>query len=107
MKERERRHEDPEEEREPAEARHRQLVDAPPAGEVDDAEPPRHPSHRGREQDDDGERDERAPDDLEVIGELVEDAEMRAVRRKHDVSVLRRRDELASAPPDGRSGLRP
>jgi hypothetical protein len=30
-----------------------------------------------------------------VIRELVEDAEVRAVRREHAVSVLRRRDALA------------
>jgi hypothetical protein len=32
-----------------------------------------------------------------VIAELVEDAEVRAVRRKHGVRVLRRRDALACA----------
>jgi hypothetical protein len=90
------RHEDPEEEPDPPEARHGKLVHAPPAGHVDHAEPPRHPSDRGRQQDDDGEGDERSPDDLEVIGELVEDAEVRAGRRKHDSSVLRRRDAPAS-----------
>jgi hypothetical protein len=32
-----------------------------------------------------------------VVSELVQDAEVRAARRKHDVSVLRRRDPLACA----------
>jgi hypothetical protein len=32
-----------------------------------------------------------------VIDELIEDAEVRAVRREHGVSVLRRGDELACA----------
>ena len=93
MEEGERRHEQTEEEREPAQARHRQLVDPPAARDVDDAEPPRHPSDGRRQQHDDGESDERPPQDVEVIAELVEDAEMRAgVRRKHAVSVLRDRD---------------
>ena len=61
VEEGERRHEDPEEEREPAEPRHRQRVDAPPTGKVDDAEPPRHPSHRRREDDDHNERDAPRP----------------------------------------------
>src|SRR5262249_25791701 len=57
----------------------------------DDAELPSHPPHRRREQDDDPERDERAPQDLEMIRELVEDAEMRAAGPEHqDVRVLRR-----------------
>ncbi len=99
VKEGERRHEHPEEERQPAEPRHRQLVDAPPAGQVDDAEPPRHPSHRRREQNDDDERDNGAPDDVEIVGELVDDAEMRAadVPDNHGTSVLRRLDASACA----------
>ena len=59
------------------------------------AEPARHPSDCGRQQDDDAERDERSPKDVEVIAELVEDAEVRAVRREHAVRVLRRGDALA------------
>ena len=39
---------------------------APALGAVDDAEQARHPADRRREQHDDDERDERAPDDLEV-----------------------------------------
>jgi hypothetical protein len=97
VEERERRHEHPEEEPDPAETGHRQLVDAPAAGDVDDAEPPGHPSHRRCEQHDDREGDERAPQDLEVIAELVEDAEVRADRREHAVRVLRRRAALACA----------
>ena len=65
--ERERRHEDPEEERDPAEARDRPHVQPPAARRVDDAEPPRHPADRGREQHDDHEREQRAPDDLQVV----------------------------------------
>src|SRR6185437_6999252 len=49
------------------------------------------------QQDDDGEGDERSPEDLEVIAEFVEDAEVRAGRREHAVSVLRRGDVLACA----------
>ena len=101
VEEGERRHEHPEEEPDPAEARHRQLVHAPPAGDVDHAEPARHPSDCGGQQDDDAERDERSPEDVEVISELVEDAEVRAVRREHAVSVLRRWDAPACA---GRRG---
>jgi len=92
-----RRHEHPEEEPDPSEAGHRELIDAPPAGDVDHAEPARHPSDRGRQQDDDRESDERSPNDLEVIAELVEDAEVRAIRREHVVRVLRREDALACA----------
>ena len=95
VEEGERRHEHPEEQTDPAEARHRQLVDAPPTGDVDHAEPARHPSHRRRQQNDDGEGDERSPEDLEVIAELVEDAEVRADRREHADSVLRRPSRLA------------
>ena len=39
---------------------------APALGPVDDAEQPGHAADGRREQDDDHERDERAPDDLEV-----------------------------------------
>ena len=42
-------------------------------GAVDDAEQARHPADRRREQHDDDERDERAPHDLEIAGELVPD----------------------------------
>ena len=89
VEEGERRHEHPEEERDSAEARHGKLVDPPAAGDVDHAEPPRHPSHHRRKQDDDGEGDECAPEDFQVVAELVEDAEVRADRREHAVSVLR------------------
>ena len=44
--ERERRHEDPEEERDPAEPRDGPDVQPPAARRVDDAEPPRHPADR-------------------------------------------------------------
>ena len=47
VQEGERRHEHAEEEREPAEARHRQLVHAPAPRHVDDAEPARHPPTAG------------------------------------------------------------
>ena len=46
----------------------RQRVD-----HLDDAEQARHPADRGREQHDHDERDDRAPHDLEVVGELVPD----------------------------------
>jgi len=92
-----RRHEHPEEEPDPSEAGHRELIDAPPAGDVDHAEPARHPPHRGSQQHNEGEGDERSPEDIEVIAELVEDAEVRAVRREHVVRVLRREDALACA----------
>ena len=72
--ERERRDDDPEEERDAAEPRH--GAGARPAralGAVDDAEQARHPAHGRRQQDDHDERDERAPHDLEVAGQLVPD----------------------------------
>src|SRR5207237_5781415 len=95
VEERERRHDQAEEEREPAEARHRQLVHAPAPRNVDDSEPPRHPSDCRWQQYHDGEADERAPEDAEMIGKLVEDAEVRAACREHAVSVLRRWDAPA------------
>jgi len=95
VKKGERRHEHPEEEPDPAEPRHGKLVDPPAARDVDHAEPPRHPPDGGRQQDDDREGNERAPEDLEVIAELIEDAEVRAGRRKHGASVLRAGDAIA------------
>ena len=73
----ERGHEDAEEERETAEARDRVSVQAPPAGAVDDAQHSRHPADRRREQHDDDERDDRTPEDFEVIAEHVDDAVLR------------------------------
>ena len=69
----ERRHEDPEEEREPAEPRHRAAVHAARAGPVDDAEHPRHPADRRRQQHDDHERQHRPVDDLGMVGERLPD----------------------------------
>ena len=66
------RDEDPEEERQPAEPRHRQPVEPPRLRPVDDAEQPRHPADRGGQQQDDHERENRAPDHLEVVGERVD-----------------------------------
>ena len=57
LEERERGHEDPEEEREPAEPRNRVDVQPPPLRPVDDAEEPGHATDRGRQQDHDQERD--------------------------------------------------
>ena len=75
--ERERGHEDAEEEREPAEPRHRRAVDPAAAGRIDDAEKARHPADRRRQQHHDDERDERTPDDLQVVAENVDDAVVR------------------------------
>jgi hypothetical protein len=99
VEERERRYEQPEEEADPAEAGHRQRVDAPAPGDVDDAEPAGHPSHRRGQEDDEGEGDERSPEDAEVVGKLVEDAEVRAACPEHGLRVLRRGDALACAGP--------
>ena len=79
MEERERRDEDAEEERDPAEARHGAPVDPPPADGVDDAQQPGHPADRRRQQDDDREGDGAAPDDREVVAERVEDALVHAL----------------------------
>src|SRR5262249_47045863 len=79
--ERERRHEDPEEEGDAAEARHGRAVEAAAARRVDDAEQTRHAAPGRGQQGDDEERDERAPYDLEVIPEDVEDAVVDATAR--------------------------
>ena len=68
VEERERRDEDPEEEREAAEAGHGAAVEAPPLRPVDDAEQPGHAADRRGQQHDDRRSEQRAPDDLEVIG---------------------------------------
>ena len=97
VEERERRDEDPEEDREPAEPRDRPLVEAPRVGLVDDAEQAGHPADRRREQDDDAERDQRAPEDLGVRAQVFEHARalLRAVQAVacvaepgHDVALL-------------------
>ena len=72
VEERERRDEDPEEERESAEPRHGLPVQPARLGPVDCAEPPGHAPDRGREHEDDPERDERSPDDLEMVAERLE-----------------------------------
>ena len=64
LEERERRHEDAEEDRDPAEPRHRVRVQPPRLRPVDDAEQPRHPADRGRQQDHDHERGDRAVENL-------------------------------------------
>src|SRR5689334_22616919 len=72
VQERERRHEDPEEERKAAEPWHRTAVQPTGLRPVDDAEQPRHASDCRREQNDDDERDERAPDHVQVMRERLE-----------------------------------
>ena len=69
LEERQRRHEDPEEEREPAEPRDRVDVQPPALRPVDDAEEPGHAPHRRRQQDHDHERDGRAVENLGVSPE--------------------------------------
>ena len=68
VEERERRDEDPEEEREAAEPRDAAAArgGGPPPGRSTTPSMPRHAADRGREQDDDAEGDQRAPEDLEV-----------------------------------------
>jgi hypothetical protein len=72
VEERERRDDDPEEDREPAEPRNRPAVQAPRIGPVDGPEKPRHPTDRGREQDDDREGDRRSVQDLRRRLQLLE-----------------------------------
>ena len=69
--ERQRRHEDPEEERDPAEPRHRPAVEPPRRRLVDDAEEPGHPPDGGRQENHDSERDSGTPEHLEVVGERL------------------------------------
>ena len=67
----ERRDEDAEEDREPAEPRDRTLVEAARVGLVDDAEQARHAADGRGQQDDDAEGDQRAPDDLGVVAQVL------------------------------------
>ena len=61
----------------------RRLSRRPP-GVSTDAEQPRHPADRRREQHHDDEGDERAPDDLQVVAENVEDVVVRRAEVSRD-----------------------
>ena len=74
IEESERRHEDAEEQRQPAKARHRQTVQSARLRAVDDAEQPRHAADRRRQQHDHREREQPAPHGLEVVAEDAQDA---------------------------------
>ena len=67
LQEGERRHEDPEEEREAAEPWDRTAVEPPASGRVDDAEQARHPPDRRGQQDDDEEGETRSVEHFEVV----------------------------------------
>ena len=74
VEERERRDEDAEEQREPAETRHRARVRAPSLPRsVDDSQQPSHSADGRRQQYDDQHGDAEAVEDLEVVPELVPD----------------------------------
>ena len=72
VEERERRYEDPEEDREPAEPRDRTSVDPPRVRPIDCAEHPRHPADGRRQEHDDDERDDRPVQDFGRRTQLVE-----------------------------------
>ena len=68
LQEGERRHEDAEQERDPAQAGDRPDVQAPPLTRlVDDAEDAREAPDRRRQNEDDAERDQEAPEDFRVV----------------------------------------
>ena len=71
LEEGERRHEDPEEDRDPAESRDRVLVQPPRLRAVDDPKQARHPADRGREQDHDHEGGDRAVENLWMVAQRV------------------------------------
>ena len=71
VEEGERRDDDPEEDREPAEPRDRPPVETALVGPVDDAEQPRHAADRGRQQDDDAEGDQGPVQDLRCRPQVV------------------------------------
>jgi hypothetical protein len=50
------------------------VIEPPSAWRIDDAEQPRHAADRGRQQDDDDERDDRSPDHLKVVAQNLDDA---------------------------------
>ena len=78
VEEGERRDDDPEEEREPAEPRDRDPVDAPLVGDVDDAEPARHARRPpGVSRTTITSASDRAVEHLEVVAELVPQASRR------------------------------
>ena len=103
IEERERRHEDPEEDRETAETRDRPAVDPPPLGPVDGAEHPRHPTDRRRQQHDDDERDDRAVEDLRRRPQLVEHPRLTSSRT---AGRLRRRAPGGCSPSRSARGRR-
>ncbi len=72
VEKRERRHDDPEEDREPSETRDRPAVDAALVRPVDDAEHARHAADGGREQDDDAEGDQGSVENLRRRPQIVE-----------------------------------
>jgi hypothetical protein len=72
VEERERGHQDAQEDRKAAESRNRTPVDPSCVRPVDRPEHPRHPADRGRQEDDDDERDDRPIEDLRRRAQLVE-----------------------------------
>ena len=68
------RHEDPQEDREPAQPRDRPPVEPALVRGVDDAEQPRHPADCGRQQHHDQEGDRGAVEDLRVVPKLMPSA---------------------------------
>jgi hypothetical protein len=95
VEERERGDEDGEEEREPSEAWDRLQVDSPALDRlVHDPEHARHPADRRCEHEDDGQRDQEAPDDVQVVPERVEhllrseQAVARVAEAGNDVALL-------------------
>ena len=86
--ERERRHEDPEEDREAAEPRDRALVDVAAAGLGDDAEEARHATDGRCQEHDHDEGDQGAPENLGVRAELFEHATWRLLRAVEAVACV-------------------
>src|SRR5262249_51997815 len=74
LQKRERRDEDAEEDREPAQPRDRAAVESPPVGLVDHTEQASHAAHGRRQENDDHERDRRSVEHLWVIPEALEHA---------------------------------
>jgi hypothetical protein len=71
LEERERRHEDPEEDGDPAETRNGVGVQPARLRPVDDAEKASHPAHRGGQEDHDHECCDRAVEDLRMVAQGV------------------------------------
>src|SRR5439155_7349648 len=99
VEERERRHEDPEEEGQPAETRHRAAVEPASLGTVDDPEQSRHTAHGRREKHHDRGCEQRPPDDFKMVGERMKHQVRARIRPTAMAAKTSRKKATATAVP--------